>query len=153
MIRTVSVRKLFVAASAFAFLAGGAAPAVAQVSDHLKCYRIRDSISNQPHTLYNADLMGLVAQPSCRIKTRGKMLCVATTKTGVTPAPPGGGPSSPAAAGKFVCYRARCPRQALPNQALSDQFGARSVSLRTTALLCAPASPSGAFLDSSDRLF
>lgn len=150
MIKTVNLPKLFVAAAALAFLAGSAGPVSAQVADHLKCYRIRDPITS---VRYTANLQGLTAQPGCTVKARAKMLCVATTKTNVSPTPPGGGPSSPSAAGKFLCYRVKCARQNLAGQALSDQFGARSVIPRTTAMLCAPASPSGAFLDASDSVF
>ena len=150
MIKTVKLPKLFVAAAALAFLAGGSTPAKAQTPDHLRCYRIRDPITS---VRYTANLQGIQPSPGCTVRARAKMLCVQTTKTGVSPTPPGRGPSSPGAAGKFLCYRVKCARQTLANQTLADQFGSRSVSPRATSMLCAPASPSGAFLDASDGVF
>jgi hypothetical protein len=146
---TMHLPKLL-AATALAFVVGGASPVGAQVADHLKCYRVRDPIAS---VRYTANLQGLLPQPGCTVRARAAMLCVATTKTGVSPTPPGGGPSTPSPAGKFLCYRVKCARQTLPNQTLSDQFGGRTVTPRTTAMLCAPASPSGAFLDVADDLF
>ena len=137
---------LFAAAAAFAGIVASASPASAQ-ADHLKCYRLRDSLTS---VKYTASLTGLAVEPGCVIRARGKYLCVASTKTAVTPTPPGGGPSTPSPAGKFICYRVKCPPHAqIPGQALNDQFGVRTGTAVTTQLLCAPASPSGAFLDDS----
>src|SRR5438045_4177673 len=74
-------------------LAVGRPPAVAQVPDHLECYTVKDSIAK---TVYTADLAGLVPASGCTIKLPAKQLCVETTKTNVSPLPPGaeGGPSA-----------------------------------------------------------
>ena len=79
-------------------LLGGAASVLA-AGDHLECYRMKDSAAR---TRYSADLNGLAPEPGCVIKVPGQLLCVATTKTNVTPNPPGGGGNDPA--GQFVCY-------------------------------------------------
>ena len=149
MIKTVWLPKLFVAAAALAFFAGASSPASAQTPDHLRCYRIRDPITS---VRYTANLQGIQPSPGCTVRARAKMLCVQTTKTGVSPTPPGVNPTR-GPAGKFLCYRVKCARQTLANQTLVDQFGSRSVSPRATSMLCAPASPSGAFLDASDSVF
>ncbi len=72
-------------------------------ADHLECSPIKDSA---PRATYTADLTGLVD----------------TTKTNVNPPPPGGGPTG-GNAGKFVCYRIKCPRTAFTPVAVADQFG------------------------------
>src|SRR6185295_3091312 len=95
---------LFAAAAGFAALVASASPASAQVADHLKCYRLRDSLTS---VKYTANLTGLAVEPGCTVRARGKYLCVSSTKTGVTPTPPGGGPVAPGPAGKFICYRVK----------------------------------------------
>ena len=106
---------------------------------------MRDGLTS---VTYTANVAGLFAEPGCRIKARAKFLCVATTKTGVTPTPPGGGPTTPGAAGKFLCYRMKCPPHAqTPGQSLNDQFGTRVGTAVVSQMLCAPASPSGAFVE------
>jgi len=109
------------------------APAGADVPDHLKCYRVKD---RQTRTSYSADLGGLVAEPGCRITVPAQMTCVPSTKTSVSPTPPGGGgigrPNS------FNCYKVKCPRTIPPPFAASDQFGTRTLAVGTTRMLCAP---------------
>jgi len=88
-------------------------------ADHLECSPIKDSA---PRATYTADLTGLAANPCCIVKVPAKLLCVDTTKTNVNPPPPGGGPTG-GNAGKFVCYRIKCPRTAFTPVAVADQFG------------------------------
>jgi hypothetical protein len=111
----------------------GAAVSVRAAGDHLECYRMRDSAAR---TRYTADLNGLAAEPGCVIKIPGQLLCVATTKTNVTPNPTGGGGTGPA--GQFVCYKVKCPKGVLAPVAVSDQFGSRAVQPGTAKILCAP---------------
>lgn len=59
-----------------------------------------------------------------------------TSKTNVSPAPPGAAPGSEP--GRFVCYKVKCPRGGLPPVAVTDQFGSRPLTLRTPKLVCAP---------------
>ena len=106
----------------------------AQVADHLKCYKVRDPQAKQAYT---GDLGGLVAEPGCTIKVPAVLACVPTTKSNVSPQPPGGGPTGTPNA--FGCYKIKCSRATLPTIQLSDQFGDRPVVPTTAKLLCAPA--------------
>ena len=141
----MKLRSLFLATAAGACLLADGAPVFAQ-ANHLKCYAVRDGIAAPVRR--TADLTGLAPEPGCRIKGKAFQLCVATTKTNVNPPPPGGGPN-PASAGRFLCYRARCPKPAVPLPGVPsvDQFGSRTVVPKRAVTLCAPASPSGAFID------
>jgi len=128
-------------ATAVALLAAGACLALvatgarAQSFDHLKCYKVRDPAAK---ATYTANLNGLAAENGCVIKVPGKMLCVQTAKTAVSPAPPGGGPSG-TAAGAFMCYRVKCPKGASAGVPVTDQFGSRSLAPASAKFLCAPA--------------
>ncbi len=108
-------------------------PAGAEVADHLKCYKIRDSA---PKVSYTADLGGLTSEAGCRIKVPGKMLCVETAKSNLNPPAPV--PGSGGATGRFLCYKLKCPKVALAPVPWSDQFGVRSVTPIGAKFLCAP---------------
>src|SRR5689334_18933822 len=111
------------------------APVGAQpVADHLKCYKAKDSA---PKASYTADLGGLVAEPGCTIKVPGNLLCVEATKTNVTPTPPDG-PDNSGSAGRFLCYKVKCPKATLPQVQWHDQFGSRLVAPSTPKIVCAP---------------
>src|SRR2546426_5314153 len=124
---------IFTAGACLALLAGGAR--AQSTADHLKCYKIRD---NAPAVLYTANLTGLGSESGCRVKVPGKLLCVAATKSSVSPHPPGGGPSG-TNAGTFVCYKIKCPKGTLPTVRVQDQFATHSLTPRAAKLLCAPA--------------
>jgi hypothetical protein len=115
---------------AAAILAGSSA--AAQTADHLECYKVRDSLK----ATYTADLAGLVPEPGCTITAPAKLVCVASTKTNVSPVPPGGGGTG--TPNRFLCYRARCPGRELPSIDATDQFGTRTVMPVVSKLLCAP---------------
>src|SRR5262245_4558382 len=106
----------------------------AQVLDHLKCYKIKDSAKK---VTYTADLGGLGPEPGCQVRLPAKLICVPTVKTNVTPTPPGA-PAGPAAS-QFGCYKVKCPRAVSPGVTLTDQFGSRTVQPSAAQLLCAPA--------------
>ena len=110
-----------------------AAPTAAQVPDHLKCYKVKDP---QEKSVYTADLGGLQAEPGCVIRVPGKLLCVETTKTNVTPTPPG--VDDTGAAGRFLCYKVKCPKATPPAVPWTDQFGTRSLTPGVAKVLCAP---------------
>src|SRR6185503_16046511 len=102
-------------------------------TDHLECYKVRDP---QARATYTADLDGLSLEPGCLIKVPAKLACVPATKTNVTPTPPeAGGTGTP---NTFFCYKAKCPRAALPTLAGADQFGNRTVTPSVAKLVCAP---------------
>ncbi len=117
-----------------------AAPAGGAALDHLKCFKIKDP---QAKAKYTADLdvvsgtAGGISEPGCTIKVPAIMACVPTVKTNVTPTPPGipdqGTPNS------FFCYKVKCPAVAHPALSGTDQFGSRTVEVKTgSRLLCAP---------------
>jgi hypothetical protein len=105
----------------------------AQVPDHLKCYKIKDSAAR---ATYTADLGGLAPEPGCLVKVPGKLLCVQTAKTNVSPTPPGAPAAT--AAGQFICYKVKCPKGTPAAVTVTDQFGARSVQPSAAKFLCAP---------------
>src|SRR6185503_16226939 len=115
---------------------GLAAPTAAQVPDHLKCFRVRDQLRQR---FYTADLSGLVPEAGCRIKVPAAMICLPSTKTNVSPIPPGGGEGPPA--GSFACYRVKCPHAELPGVVIDDQFGTRTGTPAFASMLCAPLNP------------
>ena len=109
-----------------------AVPIGAQVSDHLKCYKVKDPAAK---ATYTADLTGLTVDNGCLVKVPAKLLCVETTKTIVGSQPPGSPPGNPA--GRVLCYKVKCPKTALTIP-WTDQFGARALELGSVKLLCAP---------------
>jgi hypothetical protein len=117
-------------------LLAAAVPTGAQVPvpDHLKCYKINKDPQAKAH--YLADLGGLVAEPGCKIAVPAVTACVPSTKTNVTPTPPGGGGTG--TPNSFFCYKVTCPKATLPTLAGADQFGSRTVTPGPAKLLCAP---------------
>ena len=118
---------------AMLFLLTWALPVGAQVPDHLKCYKVKDPIAKGAYT---ADLGGLAPEAGCVIKLPGKLLCVETTKTNVSPPPPGAAPGNPA--GQFLCYKVKCPKVKPPGMPWTDQFGGRTLQPAAPKMLCAP---------------
>src|SRR6266849_5606522 len=115
------------------------APGRAQVPDHLKCYKVKDP---QKKAKYTADLdvvsgtAGGISEPGCAIKVPAVTACVPTVKTNIAPIPPGipdqGTPNS------FFCYKVKCPPVVHPALSGTDQFGSRTVEVKTgSRLLCA----------------
>ena len=125
--------RITLAATATLFLLVAAAQAQ-PVADHLKCYKVKDS---QAKASYTADLGGLIAEPNCIIKVPGNLFCTESTKTNVTPTPPGGidntGP-----AGRFLCYKIKCPKATVAPFQWHDQFGDRQLTPGTPKIVCAP---------------
>jgi hypothetical protein len=106
------------------------------MADHLECFKVR---SPEAKATYTANLDGLVPEPGCVIKVPAAIMCVPTTKTRVSPTPPGGGPTG--VPNGFNCYQVRCPKTALPAVRTEDQFGIRTATVRASKLLCAPFEP------------
>jgi hypothetical protein len=127
--------RILCAAGLAAMVLAPLGPATAQIADHLKCYKVKDPVGK---AVYTADLTGgLASESGCVVKLPGKLLCVETTKTIVGPTqPPGAAPGS--AAGRYVCYKIKCPKTALPAVQWTDQFGARALQPLAPKMLCAP---------------
>jgi hypothetical protein len=143
MAMTKIVPKMLLAAAGFAYVVGSAGPATAAF-DHLKCYKVKDTAVK---TSYTANVNGLSNEIGCTIKVPAKLCCVPAEKTAVSPPPPGGG--GVGVPNTFCCYKLKCPKTSLPTQNVKDQFGTRTVTPSTAKYLCAPSSPSGAFLDTT----
>jgi hypothetical protein len=118
------------------------ASAQTSVFDHLQCFPLKDALRSTP---LHADLEPEQAPPfalapGCRVKFPAKFLCVDVAKTNVQPPgttlPIGGDTTR-----DFLCYAVRCPTPAagLPTLTVSDQFGERTVRVRPSKYLCAPA--------------
>jgi hypothetical protein len=131
------LRNLVLTVGTCAYLLGVAGAAHAIIADHLKCVKAK---AIEPKSTYN------IASLGCIIKGPAKLVCTPVVKAGVSPTPPGGGPTG--ATTKFVCYKAKCPK--IPGTVTAkDQFGTHVFATSTVKTICAPASPSGAFLDAS----
>src|SRR5579862_135784 len=116
---------------------GGTRAAAQPVADHLKCFKVKDSLSKKTYT---ADLDGLVPQ-NCVVKVPAKMACVPTGKTNVIPMPPGGGGTG--TPNSFFCYKVKCPKTTLPTISGTDQFGTHTATAKPASLVCAPVAPAG----------
>ena len=152
----MKIRFPLLALAASACLVFGSLPATA--GDHLKCYKVKDKVTGSPlKAKYTVDLPSnlspLLDESGCTVAVPAKMCCAPVDKvpTAPSPPPPDGTPHPQPAAGKFCCYKVKCPKLPVPGTAsFDDQFGIRTLTLSNASFLCAPASPSGAFLDSSD---
>lgn len=118
--------------------------------DHLACYKVRDT-GVAKHDFEGVIInsgSGLISRSGCVVRTPAKLCCDSVDKIGVPPQPGGGGPTSPTT--RFCCCKVKCPKlPASQFDNFQDQFGSRGVELKTMQLVCAPASPSGAFLDNA----
>jgi hypothetical protein len=113
-----------------------ASSAVAATPDHLQCFKIKDSAAKAKYTatLTPGDDTFAVA-PGCEISVPAKQLCVETEPGGVAPTPPGS-PEAPAAR-QYLCYKTKCPKDQ-PTGTGTDQFGAHTISVKSTSFVCAP---------------
>ena len=108
-------------------------------ADHLKCYKIKDTALKATYTV---DLDGLAPEPGCVVKVPAALFCVQTHKQVVSTPPPPGAPPGPDA-GRFACYKVKCPKGVLGQITISDQFATRTVSPGNAQLLCAPVQLAG----------
>src|SRR5690242_16359123 len=104
------------------------------VPDHLRCYKVKDS---QAKASYTADVGGLVVESGCLIKVPGNLFCTEATKTNVSPAPLGGVDNT-GPAGRFLCYKLKCPKATAAPFQWHDQFGDRQLTPGASKLVCAP---------------
>jgi len=116
-----------------------AAPSFAQTMDHLACYKVRDPARGR----FTMVVSNAGVTQNCTAKLPAKMACIESSASGITPTPPGGGPSS-SAAGNFLCYTVKCARPSPPAFAMADELGgSRGVDLRKAQLVCTEASRGG----------
>jgi hypothetical protein len=142
----------FLSAAACASLLATSATA----GDHLTCYKVKDNAAGSPlKNKYTADLPSNIAaaldETGCTVATPAKLCCAPSDKVGIAPNPPPPDGAPRPAATEFCCYKAKCAKKpAVPNNLFSDQFGTRILGVSKVAYLCAPSSPSGAFVDSTE---
>ncbi len=123
-------------------------------ADHLACYKAKE-IGGPGRIQATADLVSGAVPPlatgtGCVIKGPPRLYCGPVTKANIAPPEPGGGPTQGTT--KFLCYKVKCPKGAAQTASAKDQFGVHTVMLKAPRVLCAPASPSGAFLDDPSGL-
>jgi hypothetical protein len=117
--------------------------AYAQVpNDHLKCYKVKDPLNLAAVVDLDSPQFGLEA--GCKV-SKAKYFCVPAEKTVIsamdksTNLPiiplPVIGPN----AGDRICYKIKCPTSVIPDQAVTDQFGARTITKFKASFLCTPA--------------
>jgi hypothetical protein len=123
----------------------GGGPCGPPCDDHLKCYRIRDSV--RVGGVVNLDAKQFGLEPGCRI-VGPQLFCVPATKTvkeavdtsTSPPTPIEPKPiSGPPAPGDRLCYRIRCEKGSDQKLVVEDQFGTHEISSLRPALLCTPA--------------
>lgn len=112
---------------------------VATAQDDLKCYKMRDPLKLKGTVDLDTPKLGL--DPGCKIST-AKMYCVPGSTTNVavvdqtgTPIVPQPTPGSDP--GARICYKVSCPNAAA-DQAVTDQFGARTVTKLKATFVCTP---------------
>ena len=113
----------------------------------LTCVKIKDSLPRSKYT--GGALNGPAHLPwgACTVRTPAVFACFSSVADGLTPQAPGGGPVG--STGGYYCYRIHCPKNAHGDASGKDEFGNHLPTKEggSPTFFCAPASPSGAFLD------
>jgi len=113
-----------------------ASSAGAMPFDQLHCRRIRDDV---PKRRVRAELVArdpiFGSASGCVLKLPARYLCDASALASISPEMPAVAPG--AEAQRYLCYRARCDDRG-QEMAVADQFGARTVDVKTSRLVCAP---------------
>lgn len=115
--------------------------------NHLKCYNVlEDSLAEDPTTEENLDKT-IIDLPSeqfseeadCTLFSKARLFCTSTVKE--EEANPSSDDSiEPPLTSDFLCYRVKCPNPELREISLvEDQFGSRSIIIRSSRFLCVPA--------------
>jgi hypothetical protein len=117
--------------------------------DHLSCARFKEDNAVRGTSTVSLNTPSYIAA-GCVVKRPPVLACQSATKANVTPPPPGGGPTG--ITHGFFCYKVKCPKSAETILG-QDQFGQHVGSRSSVKFLCAPASPSGAFVDASEDVF
>ncbi|MFQ5513234.1 MAG: hypothetical protein ACE5FG_02260, partial [Myxococcota bacterium] len=104
----------------------GAAPALAQTNDHLKCYQIKGDLKLKGFVDLETPQVGL--EPGCKI-TKAKFFCAPATKSNVDVVDRAKQPVTPLplsalpAPGDRLCWQVKCPEPFPADQVVTDQFG------------------------------
>ena len=120
-----------------------AGPAQAQIGDHMRCYKIKDTQKLKGTVDIDTAQFGLA--PNCKI-SKASLLCVPADKSNesvidrrtgdpVTPLPLSALPLP----GDQLCYRVKCKDTPPPDTEVTDQFGTRLVTKFKERFLCTPA--------------
>jgi len=117
-----------------------------QPFDHLKCFKIRDSLVDR-RTIYLADIYPQIPfehRLDCRLRLPASHFCVNVAKENVEIiGQVDGEPFEPIPVDSddgrdYLCYDLKCDRDRFEAEAL-DQFGARRIRIRKSDFLCMPA--------------
>jgi len=106
-------------------------------TDHLECFKVKDSAHK---AVYTTRVEGMAAGQGCVVSVPAKLMCEPTGLPTLSPSPPGAAPGG--SVGAFLCYKVRCPRNAVTSVSVVDEFGQRLVTRRRSRLLCAPVAAS-----------
>jgi hypothetical protein len=131
---------VWIVAAVFVMSAGAGQAAV---TDHLACYKVKDPTKIK--AMVNLAEPQIGAANGCTV-SGAALFCVAASKTVVratsnnaplTPLPYAGPPAET----DRLCYKLKCPRPPtpVPGQEATDQFGTRTLTNFTAAMLCTPA--------------
>jgi hypothetical protein len=127
----IMTRQLCTLALAAALLPHAAS---AQVENHLSCWAIKDSA---PQQRYQTTVATPAGTETCTVRTPARIACAASAVSGITPTPPGGGPTG-TTNGSFLCYPAKCSKPTA-NVNVEDEFGRRLIRFRVSRFVCSPA--------------
>ncbi len=105
--------------------------------DHLKCYKIKDSLKLAGLVDLQSPQLGL--ESGCRLGS-AKLFCVPVFKrvNQVTPATPQQ-VLGDAQIDDRLCYKIKCPSAVIPQKGVIDQFGTHTITKFKASLLCTPA--------------
>lgn len=108
--------------------------------DHLQCYTVvKDSATTEDKVILDLFNDRFGEETDCTLVTKARLFCTPAAK-GVEPNPPGDDSRGPQLESDFLCYRVKCPNPERREISLvDDQFGARSITVKSSRLfLCAP---------------
>src|SRR5208283_2405708 len=108
-----------------------------QTPDHLKCYKIKDSVSIGAVLSLDSPQFGV--EPDCAIDGRAIEFCVPVCKTVIQGPTPTGfvGHGLP---DDELCYTLNCQKSNAPTSlGVEDQFAKRTISPAKANMICAPA--------------
>jgi hypothetical protein len=125
-------------------LVGQSGTGLAQVppgaeADHLKCYTVVKDQNIKDKVIIDLFNKQFGTESECSLLTKAPLFCAPSAKA-VGTNPPGDDPRGPKLESDFLCYRVRCPKlekREIP--LVDDQFGKRSITIKSAQLVCAPA--------------